>query len=113
MRVLEFDHVITAGSTSQTVVNIPAGAMVIGVSGIVTEAISGTLSTFSLGVSGSSGQFGSGLGIGQGSWIKGMLGSPTTYYSATPLLLTPDSGDFAGGTVRLSLHLLEIEFPSI
>ncbi len=113
MRVLEFDHIITAGSTSQTVVNIPAGAMIFGVSGIVTDTISGTLSTFSLGVSGSNTQFGSGLGIAQGSWIKGMLGSPTTYYSATPLLLTPDSGDFAAGTVRLSLHVLEIEYPSI
>ncbi|SLN21758.1 hypothetical protein PSA7680_00825 [Pseudoruegeria aquimaris] len=111
LRILEFDHVLTAGATSQTGVNIPANAMVFGLTGRVVDALAGTLSDWSVGVSGSPTQFGSGLGTAAGSWMRGMLGSPTTYYGATPLLLTANGGDFAGGTVRFALHLLELGLP--
>ncbi|MEP5624746.1 MAG: DUF2793 domain-containing protein, partial [Hyphomicrobiales bacterium] len=105
--------VIDTGNSSQTSVNIPAGAMVFGATGIVVQDITGALGDWSLGINGSPTQFGSGLGTGNGSWIRGMLGSPTTYYSATPLVLTANGGDFAGGIVRLSLHILEIDYPAI
>ncbi|MCT8160130.1 DUF2793 domain-containing protein [Pseudoruegeria sp. SHC-113] len=111
MRVIEFDHVIAAGATSQTSVNIPANAMVFGLTGRVMDAITGTLADWSVGVGGSPTQFGSGLGTGAASWMRGMLGSPTTYYSAMPLLLTANGGDFAGGTVRFALHVLELGLP--
>ena len=111
--VVEIDHVIGAGGTSTTVTMIPSHAMVIGVSARVTEAITGTLTSWQLGHSGAEDRFGSGLGLGLGSWAKGMLGQPLTYWAGTPLQLTAQGGSFAGGTVRLAAHYLEISLPSV
>lgn len=113
MSILEFDHVLTAGTTSGTVIDIPANGLVFGVSGVVTTAFTGSLSDWSLGVSGSVAQFGSGLGLAQGAYVLGMLGQPTTYYSNTPLICTANGGDFAAGTVRLCLHILQLTYPQV
>jgi hypothetical protein len=110
--VFEFDHVIGAGASDSTLVTIPAHAMVFGVSGVVKDAVSGTLTDWSLGKVGSPTQFGSGLGLGAGSYVLGTLGAPETVYSPTPLLLTANGGDFAGGTVRLALHYYSMTIPS-
>ncbi len=111
--VLEFDHVVSAAATSTTVYQIPARAMVFGVSGVVTDAITGTLTDWSLGVSGSPSQFGSGLGLGVSSYVDGILSAPYTEYSANSLVLTANGGDFAGGTVRLAVHYYSMTIPSV
>lgn len=111
--VLEFDHTIDAGSTNSTTEMIPAHAMIFGVSGVVTEAVTGTLTSWSLGVAGSPTQFGSGLGRAADSYILGTLSSPSTVYSPTTLLLTGTGGDFASGTVRLALHYYSMTIPTI
>jgi hypothetical protein len=79
----------------------------------VTVALTGTLSSWQLGNAGSPDRFGSGLGLGLGSWGRGTLGAPLTYYSPETLLLTATGGSFAGGTVRLAVHWLEIALPSV
>lgn len=112
-QVLEFDHVISAGATDSTSVLIPANAMVFGVTGRVTDTITGTLSSWELGADGSSNRFGSGLGLVVSSFVRGVLGSPLTGYSAMPLDLTATGGDFAGGTVRLAVHYAELTLPSV
>ena len=108
----EIDHVIAAGASSTTAYVIPAHAMVIGVTARVTVALTGTLSSWQLGNAGAPDRFGSGLGLGLGSWGRGTLGAPLTYYSPETLLLTATGGNFAGGTVRLAVHWLEIGLPS-
>ena len=111
-RMGEIDHVITAGADSTTVNVIPNGAQVIGVTGRVISAISGTgIGSWQLGVAGSVNRYGSGLGLGLNSWAKGLSGQPQTYYADTPLLLTPDAGTFGGGTVRLCVHYVELSVP--
>lgn len=111
-RVVEFDHTFVAGTTNLTAIGIPAGAQVIGVSARVITAISGPgLSGWRVGVGGSDDRYGWGLGIGRNSYVAGLSGSPVTYYSATPLLLSAEGGSFVSGVVRLALHLVEISPP--
>jgi hypothetical protein len=107
-RVIEFDHVITAGATNLTTQVIPARGVVQAVTARVTSAISGAGTTgWQLGVSGSPDRHGSGLGVSLNSYAAGVTGQPVTYWSDTPLQLTAEGGDFASGTVRIAIHLVE------
>jgi hypothetical protein len=110
-RVLEFEHAISTGNENTTSAAIPAGAQVLGVTGRVTAAISGTLTGWRVGVAGSDNRYGSGLGLGLNSYLAGLSGSPVTYYSDTPLLLSAEGGSFSGGSLRLALHLTELVPP--
>jgi hypothetical protein len=111
-RVLEFDHPIVPGSTNSTAVAIPTHAQVIGVTGRVIGAISGSgLTGWRVGVAGADNRYGSGLGLGANSYLSGLSGSPVSYYAATPLLLSGEGGAFAGGIVRLAVHLQQLEPP--
>lgn len=111
--VLEFDHVISAGASNATAVLVPTHTMVFGVTARVADTITGTLSAWRLGMDGSNNRFGSGLGLAQGSFAQGVLGTPLTSYSALPLELTAEGGDFAGGTVRLAVHYLSLSLPAL
>jgi len=111
-RIAEIDHVIAAGASSLTVNVIPNGAQVIGVTGRVISAITGTgILNWKLGVSGADNRYGSGLGLGLNSWAKGLSGQPQTYYADTALLISPDAGTFTGGTIRLAVHYVELTTP--
>lgn len=110
-RVLEFDHSIASGGTNLTAVTIPAAAQVLGVTGRVLAAITGGVTGWRIGVPGSNDRYGSGLGTAANSYLLGMSGAPVTYYAATPLLLSAEGGAFATGSVRLSVHLVELVPP--
>jgi uncharacterized protein DUF2793 len=111
-RVSEFDHVIAAGASSTTLTSILNGQQVIGITGRVLSAISGTgLTGWDLGVASSTNRYGSGLGLAKNSWIRGLSSTPVTYWSDTPLVLTSVGGDFSGGTVRLVIHSVQLEYP--
>lgn len=109
--IAEFDHVLAAGPVSSTAFVIPKDSVVLGVTGRVIVAISGTLTSWDLGVSGSTNRYGSGYGVTLNSYALGLTGTPTAYYSDTPLELTSNGGDFAGGTVRLAIHYRRIAPP--
>lgn len=112
-RTLAFDHAFGAGLNNITSVVIPGGSQVIGVSGRVVEPISGSsLTGWRVGVQGADNRYGSRLGVALNSSLAGLSGSPVTYYSETPLLLTAEGGSFAAGKVRLAIHLMEITAPS-
>jgi hypothetical protein len=111
--VVEFDHVFGAESVSTTSVVIPQYAQVLAVTGRVKTAITGTLSSFEIGVSGASDRYGSGLGLALGSWLVGITGQPVTYYANTPLEITATGGDFAGGELRLVLHYFQATPPGL
>ncbi len=110
--VTEIDHVIGAGATSTTVPAVAANTMVIGVSARVIAPITGSLTSWKLGSAGAPDRFGTGLGLGLGSYALGMLSAPTTYYAAAPLLLTATGGSFAGGKVRIAVHGLTLTVPA-
>lgn len=110
--VTEFDHVIGAGISSITAPEIKNGDQVIGVTGRILSAIAGSgVTAWDLGVSGSVNRYGNGIGLANGSWIRGLSGSPVTYWSDTALVLTALGGSFSGGTVRLAIHATRLIFP--
>lgn len=110
LRQVEIGHVIGSGSTSETDAFIPDKAIVLGVTARVVEAIAGA-DTWSLGVSGSPDRYGSGIGPGLNSYVRGVTGSPLAYYGGSTLLMTADSGSFSGGTVRIAVHFFELSEP--
>ncbi len=110
--VVEIDHVLSAGPTDTVPAALPAGTVVLGVTGRVTAAISGTLTGWRIGVAGSDNRYGSALGLAQGSFLRGLTASPQAYYSDTDLLLTGEGGDFAAGTIRLAVHLWRLNIPA-
>ena len=111
-RVVEADHAITAGGLSTTGPLIPEGALVLGVTGRVLADLGGTAATFRVGVEGvSDDRYGSGIGTVAGAWFRGVTAAPMAYYADTPLTLTAEGGDFAGGIVRIAVHLAELTLP--
>ncbi len=110
--VAEIDHLVGSGASSTTADVIPAQTIVFGVTGRVIEEITGSLTSWDLGVAGSTNRYGSGFGLADNAWLRGITGSPLAYYSDTPLVLTASGGTFVGGTVRLSVHYMALELPS-
>lgn len=105
------DVVIGAGGSVDSGLYIPPGAMVLGVAARVTEAITGSLTSWQAGTDGALNRFGQGLGKGLGSWGRGILSTPMTYWDIAEVVLTATGGQFAGGKVRLVAHWLELRLP--
>ena len=110
LRQVEIDHLVGAGATSVTTAFIPDKAIVLGVTGRVTVAITGATS-WSLGVTGSPDRYGSGIGVGFNAFAHGVTTSPLAYFGGSSLLLTSAGADFTGGTVRLVAHYFELSPP--
>lgn len=83
----------------------PDRAIMLGVSSRVTQAITGTCTSWTCGISGDAAKFGSLLGKTLGSTNVGVIG-PTAVYAATPVVLTATGGTFTGGKVRVTLHYI-------
>ena len=109
--IAEFDHTISAGATSATTYTIPQNSVVTGVTGRVIADVTGSLTSWDLGVAGSANRYGSGYGLALNSYASGLTGSPQAYYSDTPLELTANGGTFTGGQVRLAVHYCMIVPP--
>lgn len=111
-RVIEVDHTVAAGPSSETVPVIPAQSLVFGVTGRVLTTITGGATAWQLGIGGvSENRYGSGLGLSAGSWLRGLTAQPLAYYADTPLTLTGEGGDLVGGVVRLAVHVAELALP--
>jgi hypothetical protein len=111
-RVLEVDHPIAAGAASTTPAFIPGGCQVFGVTGRVLSALGGTADSFRVGITpGALDRYGSGIGTAQGAWFRGVTGAPVAYYTNTALTITGEGGNFGGGSVRISVHLVELGLP--
>ncbi len=112
-RIDKFTHAIATGPTSMTSYQTPDGSMVIAVTARVLATISGSLTGWQLGNVGAEDRFGTGLGLPVGSYARGMLSAPLTYYGATSLVLTAQGGSFSGGTVRFAVHYLDLGLPGL
>jgi hypothetical protein len=110
MRALEADVVLEAGASVVAPLAFPERAIAFGVTGRVVEEITGTATSWTLGVAEDAARYGSGLGLGLNSWVNGPS-APQVTWSETPLLLTATDGDFASGTVRLVVHYAELSLP--
>ena len=108
---IEAEVDVGSGASFDTGISIPSNVMVIGAVARVTETLTGSLTSWRLGHAGATNRFGQGLGKASGSWARGLLGSPTTYYAPETMLMTAEGGQFSGGALRLSVHWLELRLP--
>ena len=104
-------HGIVPGAQNVTAVEIPSRVTLFAVSARVVSAITGTATAWRLGEAGAADRFGSGLGLGAGSYAEGLLGQPQAYYAPSALVISGEGGDLAGGQVRLALHYLAYDLP--
>lgn len=100
--ILEEELTGLSGATVDTSIQIPNGAIVFNVSERVTTTITGATS-FDVGVSGNTSQFGGTLGLTAGSTNLGVIG-PTGFYAATAIRLTANGSNFTAGAVRIAIH---------
>ena len=111
LEVLEADIEISAGATVVSSLVVPANSIILGVTARVIATVVGTLQSWRLGVPDDAARYGSGLGLGAGSYALGVGGVPTTTYTDIPIVLTATDGDFAAGTIRVAAHVLQIAPP--
>lgn len=108
---VEIDHELTSGVSSVVVAALPANSVVYGITGRVVSTIGGAVA-MEIGVTESMTRYGSGIGTTEGSWARGITGSPIAYYSPTDLILTASGGSFDGtGIFRLAVHYVELTLP--
>ena len=91
-----------SGASVTSTIAIPNRAIVLGVSTRTITAITGATS-YDCGIAGEISKFGGSLGVAAGSTNVGVIG-PQAFYSATPIILTANGGNFTGGAVRLAIH---------
>ena len=109
-RITEWEHVFAAAPTQSMTPSAPAGALILGASLRVQEALAGPAS-WSLGVSGDPTRYGQGLALAQGSTHQ--AAGLHLYAAATPLLATAEGEPFlAQGRVRLRLYALDVTPPA-
>ncbi|MGB5558485.1 MAG: DUF2793 domain-containing protein [Paracoccaceae bacterium] len=110
--VIETDHFVSSGATSIAVGAIPGASIVFGVTGRVTQTMGGTLTGWQLGVAGTINRYGSNLGVQAGNWVRGLTGTPVTYFDPEDLILTAEGADFVDGSVRLAVSLMRLSLPN-
>ncbi|MDZ4380476.1 MAG: DUF2793 domain-containing protein [Parvibaculum sp.] len=110
LTLVEGEHEVGTGASSDTSFVIPDRAIVFGVTGVVTEAITGAAS-WRLGVADDPARYGNTIGVSPGSTVVGPSGTPLAYYGATALRVTAEGSDFTGGKVRLAIHCIELTGP--
>lgn len=109
--IVEINHVVASGPTSTVAAAIPDKAVVFGVTGRVTEAISGATG-WKLGTADGLDRYGSAIDVAKNAIAHGVSGTPQAYYGTTDLVLTAEGADFAGGEVLLAIHLMRLAPPS-
>ncbi len=111
-KIWEYDQTLVSGSVVDGAEEVPGTVLVFGLTGRVLTALGGSLSDWQLGHGASADRYGSGLGLGAGSWVRGLTGQPQTYYGGFRPKFTANGGDFGGGTVRIAIHYMELGLPS-
>ncbi len=112
LRVESWQEDIDMSITTQTITNIPNRSTVLAVNTRVITTLTGTgLTTFSIGVSSDTSRYGNNIGTAQDSTNIGLTFHPTSYYSDTPIMLTPDAGSFSAGIVRINVQYLTFRGP--
>lgn len=111
-RTVEFEHVITPGAFNLSQVPIPSHSILFGLTGRVTEALSGPeLTAWRIGVDGGADRYGTGLGTALNSYLIGLTGAPVTYYTDTPLLISAETGQFSTGRLVIAMTLMSFRLP--
>jgi hypothetical protein len=111
LRIQSWQDDVDLSSIDETSTDIPNRATVLAVNTRVITAITGTVTTFGVGVSGDTSRYGNGISTAQDSTNIGLTYYPVSYYSDTPIEITPDSGSITGGVVRINVHYMAFRGP--
>ncbi|MCC7267541.1 MAG: DUF2793 domain-containing protein [Caulobacteraceae bacterium] len=103
------EEVTLAGATTSTSMVIPSRGIVLAVSTRTTQTVTGA-SSYSCGIGGEAGKFGSSLGVALNASNIGVIG-PTAFYSDTPVVLTAAGSAFTGGKVTVAIQVLTFAAP--
>lgn len=103
IEIREEELTLSGASTTSTIV-FPARSICLGVTSRTTTAVTGAPS-YGVGVTGTPTKFGGALGASVGSSNIGIIG-PEALYADTPIVITPTSGSFTGGKVRIAACFL-------
>jgi len=104
------------GATETWATAIPAGSLVLGVTGRVTSVITGA-TTFDVGISGGDTDlFADGVAVAEDTTFNlansnAALVAPVIYQAETSILVTSQGGAFTAGTLRLTLHYVTLGAP--
>jgi uncharacterized protein DUF2793 len=93
-----------SGASVNSTITIPDRAIVLGVSTRTGTVITGATS-YDCGIAGQIAKFGGALGVVLGSTNVGVIG-PEAFYTATPIVLTANGGNFTGGDVRIAIQYM-------
>ncbi len=98
------------GKTVATSQVLPDRSSVMAVNIRVLEAVTGVPS-FAIGVKDDPSRYGDKIGIAKDTTNIGMSYHPVTYYSNTPVMLTPNEMEFTGGVVRVTAQYFKPRGP--
>ncbi|GHA43175.1 hypothetical protein GCM10008927_04750 [Amylibacter ulvae] len=105
--VFHLDHTIVAGADNTTADIIPSHCVVSAVTArVIAPIVTDGAASWTLGVTGASGRYGSQYGLALNSYAIGVTGQPQAYYSDTPLLIAPETGAFVSGEIRFAVHAM-------
>lgn len=110
LRVQSWEEDVDLSSVTSTTLEIPNRATVLAVNTRVIEEVMGVPS-FGVGVSGDTTRYGTGIGTAVDSTNIGITFNPIGYYADTPVELTPDSGTFTDGLVRINAQYILAKGP--
>ncbi len=111
LRVEHWQEDVTVSSANiDTTLVLPDRNSVMAVNVRVLTEITGATS-FSVGISGDTARYGSGIGVGQDSTNIGMTYNLITYYADTPIKLTSSGGSFTAEVVRVTVQYFKPRGP--
>lgn len=103
---------IAAAADTDTTIQIPQHALVLGVSARVTTVIP-TATVFDLGVTGATTRYGTGISAAATTTHRGTNDAVRYYAAATAIKITPDVQPAANtGRVRVTIHFLDVTPPT-
>lgn len=105
---------LAAAATTTTTIQMPAGAIVLGVSVRVVTVIP-TAATFTVGDAGSAARFNTGTNVAVAAGTTNAGTKAGAYYNATAagILITPNlTPGAATGQVRVTIHYIEVTAPT-
>lgn len=109
VEVVSEDHALAAAAVSDTGPLVPARALLLGVTCLVSAPVAGA-TAFDVGVAGDPQRFGTGIGTALNAQLDAPM-APVPYAADTAIRFTAQGLDFTGGTLRVAAHILRLQIP--
>ncbi len=111
LRIQSWQEDVDLSISTQTVNAIPNRATVLAVNTRTITVVTGSVTSFGVGVEGDTTRYGTGIGLAVDATNIGITFNPIGYYADTPIVLTPDKGAFATGLIRINVQYIQAKGP--